>query len=86
MHPKRREKGLTKAKRVLKIWRAGETGGLFSGQKWTRHGGPGEKRMVHTRKMCNKACCRNPRHLGFKHRKELIADDRQRQQINDLDD
>jgi hypothetical protein len=82
MHPKRREKGITKAKRVLKILRSrnvvDQRGHYKNESKWA-------KRMVCTRVRCSCDMCGNPRKSGFKHRKELIADDRQRQQINELE-
>ena len=70
---RRRQLGVKRARRVLRIYRSIST--------WNRslmdlykEGGEFEKHLIHTRKPCsNPYCCGNPRKLGEKARNEILA-------------
>jgi hypothetical protein len=81
MRPQRREKGVSKAKRVLKIWSACTYHGkdLEDFENKTRH-----MTMVSTRKSCSCYMCGNPRKFwNEKTMQEKKSDISFREQLDD---
>jgi hypothetical protein len=86
MNPKRREKGVTKAKKLFKIWDATQyftedfpsySEGFEQGHAWS-------KCIVHTRKRCSCCMCGNPRKFwNEKTMQEKKADISFREQLDD---
>jgi hypothetical protein len=81
MRPQRREKGITKAKKVLKIWDA------YSFQENYMEGFENKTRhmtMISTRKRCSCYMCGNPRKFwNEKTMQEKKADISFREQLDD---
>jgi len=83
VRPWRREKGLSKARKVLRAWRGGSWYGL-NGDFYDDDGKVAQ-RMLRTRVPCSGPCCGNPRKwYEERTRQELIADEDMRFQLEDL--
>jgi len=68
----RRELGIKRARRLLRIYREADTGNRTNG--YYDEGGEYEKHLIHTRKPCSCAMCGNPRkYFGEKTRQEIEA-------------
>ena len=83
MVPWRREKGLNKARKVLRVWRGGSWA-MLNGD-WYADDGEIAQRLLRTRVPCSGSCCGNPRRwFGKRTRQELIADIEMQEQLDDL--
>lgn len=79
---KRRSKGITKVKRILKVWRGADWGS----ENDLADDGRIAQIMLRTRVRCSRACCGNPRKFfGKKTRQEVVADISEREQLKDLE-
>lgn len=80
MNPNRRQAGINKVRRVMRVWRAG-----WGDPETCADDGLTAQIMLRTRVRCSGPCCGNPRrHYGQRTRQELRADDMQRVQENDI--
>lgn len=82
MRPERRQKGINRAKAVLRIWDACS---VFEGSHMEAFdkGDKYAKAMIHTRKPCGGFCCANARRFEGKTIQELKADDSFAQQLGE---
>ena len=82
MRPWRREKGLSKARKILRVWRGGSwymmNGDWYADDGWIAH------RLLHTRVPCSGSCCGNPCRYGELTRQELMADEDMKFQLDDI--
>ena len=66
----KRQLGLKKARRVIRIWRARDIAGE---KEYYKPGGLGERHILNNRKPCSCYMCGNPRkHFGELTRQELM--------------
>jgi len=84
VHPWRREKGLSKARKILRVWRGGSWA-MLNGD-WYADDGEIAQGLFRTRTPCSGMCCGNPRKwYGERTRQELIADEDMQNQLEDIE-
>jgi hypothetical protein len=69
----RRQKGIQKARRVLRVWRAVNHRDLMQADYYA-DGGLCEQGLYKTRSACSCYMCGNPRKLGERTRQEILSD------------